>query len=214
MNTKKPKVQHEIVQFHNEIRRNVIPSASNMLLMTWCDEAAKTARRWANTCSIQHSIDENRTINGKICGENLLMANYPDSWINSIQTWYDEVKHFDYGTGETEPNVMVYHYTQLVWYKSYNIGCAVAYCPHKVYTYFYVCHYCPAGNIENVINMPYQAGKPCADCPDACDKGLCTNPCPYDDRAINCLKYKEFCYVNTEVWNTCQATCLCTTEIK
>lgn len=32
---------------------------------------------------------------------------------------------------------------QLVWYNSYQVGCAVAYCPRNQYNYFYVCHYCP-----------------------------------------------------------------------
>ncbi|XP_029452752.1 cysteine-rich venom protein-like [Rhinatrema bivittatum] len=214
LSTQNANVQQEIVDLHNKLRRNVMPPASNMLIMVWCDEAAEIAQQWANTCSIQHSTTDMRTLNGKICGENLFMANFPDSWTDCIQTWYDEVQYFEYGTGETEPYVMVYHYTQVVWYKSHRIGCAISYCPNRVYKYFYVCHYCPAGNIENLINMPYRSGEPCGDCPNACDEGLCTNPCPYDDLAINCEKFNQYCDSYVDVWDTCPATCLCTTEIK
>lgn len=33
---------------------------------------------------------------------------------------------------------------QLIWYNSYQIGCAVAYCSKNQFNYFYVCQYCPA----------------------------------------------------------------------
>lgn len=32
---------------------------------------------------------------------------------------------------------------QLVWYRSNQVGCAMASCPNAAYKYFYVCHYCP-----------------------------------------------------------------------
>ncbi|XP_048339033.1 cysteine-rich venom protein-like [Sphaerodactylus townsendi] len=61
----------------------------------------------------------------------------------------------------------------MVWYRSTRVGCAVAYCPQGEYTYYYVCHYCPAGNVQGKIPTPYKLGSPCADCPNACENNLC-----------------------------------------
>lgn len=32
---------------------------------------------------------------------------------------------------------------QVVWYRSNQLGCAMAHCPSSTFKYFYVCHYCP-----------------------------------------------------------------------
>uniref|UniRef100_A0A452I942 ShKT domain-containing protein n=1 Tax=Gopherus agassizii TaxID=38772 RepID=A0A452I942_9SAUR len=206
--------QKEIVDKHNALRRQVIPTASNMLRMEWSPAAAKNAKSWANNCTLSHSPpNKRRTMN---CGENLYMSTAPNSWSNAIQTWYNEVGHFMYGNGSTIPNAMIGHYTQVVWYRSYQIGCALAFCgAQKYYKYYYVCHYCPAGNDINLMNTPYKSGPVCGDCPNACDNGLCTNPCKYVDMYLNCPNLKVFpgC-TNSMIDAICPASCRCTTEIK
>uniref|UniRef100_A0A663MMR1 Cysteine rich secretory protein 2 n=1 Tax=Athene cunicularia TaxID=194338 RepID=A0A663MMR1_ATHCN len=107
------------------------------------------------------------------CGENLFMSSAPYSWSDVIQAWHSEEKNFEYGTGAKTQDAVIGHYTQMVWYNSYQTGCAVAFCPNSTFKYFYVCQYCPAGNLRSSINTPYKAGKPCGDCPDACENGLC-----------------------------------------
>ncbi|TNN28512.1 Cysteine-rich venom protein TEL1 [Liparis tanakae] len=131
-----------IVNQHNALRRGVQPSASNMLQMSWNNEAAANAQRWANTCSMKHSPDSNRVISTSGCGENLYMSSVQNPWSDAVQSWYDEVKDWRYGVGSTNGGV-VGHFTQLVWYRSNKVGCAMAYCPNSYYKYFYVCQYCP-----------------------------------------------------------------------
>uniref|UniRef100_A0A8D3E0B1 SCP domain-containing protein n=1 Tax=Scophthalmus maximus TaxID=52904 RepID=A0A8D3E0B1_SCOMX len=155
----------QIVNKHNDLRRSVQPTASNMLQMSWNREAAANAQRWANTCSMNHSPDTSG------CGENLYMSSYQSSWSDAIQSWYDEVKDWRYGMGSVNGGV-VGHYTQLVWYRSNQVGCAMASCPNAAYKYFYVCHYCPPGNYQYA--RPYKSGPPCGDCPNACDNKLCS----------------------------------------
>ncbi|XP_016068137.1 PREDICTED: cysteine-rich secretory protein 3-like [Miniopterus natalensis] len=149
------------------------PSASNMLKMTWSDEAARNAESWANMCTMTHSPSAKRHISSTGCGENLFMSSNPRSWSDAIQSLYDEVKDFKYGFGSTRPNAVTGHYTQLVWATSHQLGCALAHCPRSIYKYFYVCQYCPSGNVLNTIKTPYKKGKPCEDCPHHCDNGLC-----------------------------------------
>ncbi|KAM9665236.1 cysteine-rich secretory protein 2-like [Trichechus inunguis] len=174
--TDHPSIQMAITNKHNDLRRMVNPSASNMLKMTWNAEVAKNARNWANKCTLSHSPPNQRqTSSFAHCGENLFMSSHPKSWSDVIQSLYDEVKYFKYGFGSTRPNTTTDHYTQLVWATSHQVGCALAYCPQHPLRYYYVCQYCPAGNDVTTIKTPYKKGKPCGDCPNHCDKGLCTN---------------------------------------
>uniref|UniRef100_K7FU94 Cysteine-rich venom protein pseudechetoxin-like n=1 Tax=Pelodiscus sinensis TaxID=13735 RepID=K7FU94_PELSI len=216
LSTDKADQQKEIVDKHNTLRRGVNPTASKMLRMEWNAEAAKNAKNWANQCTLSHSPQEQRTTIPAVgCGENLYMSSAPNSWSDAIQTWYNEVEKFIYGTGANPPEAVIGHYTQVVWYKSYQIGCAVAYCPDKEYKYYYVCQYCPAGNIQGRMNTPYKSGTPCGDCPDACDNGLCNSPVERNETFANfqSLLKKKACE-NPLVKEKCFASCCCNTEIK
>nr|XP_056712788.1 serotriflin-like [Euleptes europaea] len=193
LSTDLPERQKEVVDKHNDLRRKVEPRASNMLKMEWNGTAAKNAQSWANECNYNHSPVSRRTIeNDLLCGENLFYSSVPKSWSEAIQAWFDEKEDYVFGEGPKPENAIIGHYIQVVWYKSYLVACAVAKCQHELYEYFYVCHYCPAGNVlgENFYK-PYKVGEPCADCPDACDDGLCTNPCKQEDQYSNCVSLKE-----------------------
>ncbi|KAM3861053.1 cysteine-rich venom protein-like [Diretmus argenteus] len=203
--------QQEIVDKHNTLRRDVQPTASNMLKMSWNSEAAANAQRWANTCSMNHSPASSRKISTSGCGENLYMANAKNPWSNAVQAWYNEVKDWRYGKGSFNGGE-VGHFTQVVWYRSNQVGCAVAYCPNAKYKYFYVCQYCPPGNYQ--YTHPYKSGPSCGDCPNACDNKLCTNPCPYADKFSNCPDLKKnYGCSNSSVASWCPASCKCTNEI-
>ncbi|KAH0621823.1 hypothetical protein JD844_023469 [Phrynosoma platyrhinos] len=104
----------------------------------------------------------------------------------------------------------------LVWYKSYLIGCAVSHCDHKIYKYFYVCQYCPAGNVLGInYYSPYKKGERCGDCPSKCDDGLCTNPCTYEDEFSNCAQLKKAHSCNPPLMKaSCRGSCLCESEIQ
>ncbi|XP_053140264.1 serotriflin-like isoform X2 [Hemicordylus capensis] len=191
----------------------VNPPAANMLKMLWNDVMAKNAQRWADKCVLDHSPQADRK--GEVnWGENLYMSSAPNSWSTAIQAWYDEATNFVYGHGANSANAVIGHYTQVVWYRSNELGCGCAYCPNAKYKYYYVCQYSPAGNIQSKIHTPYKKGKPCEDCPNACDEGLCTNPCRYYDRFSNCptLAYDWTC--TPDVISYCPAACHCVTEIQ
>ncbi|XP_059211491.1 cysteine-rich venom protein TEL1-like [Centropristis striata] len=201
----------EIVKKHNNLRKNVQPTASNMLEMSWSSEAAVNAQKWADTCAMDHSPDSARVISTSGCGENLYMSSFENSWSNAIQSWYDEIKDWRYGVGSTNGGV-VGHFTQVVWYRSNKVGCGVAHCPNSKYKYFYVCQYCPPGNTQ--LARPYQSGPSCGDCSNACDHRLCTNPCPYSNQYSNCADLKkQWTCSNSQVASWCQASCKCTNEI-
>ncbi|XP_068926792.1 cysteine-rich venom protein VAR8-like [Petaurus breviceps papuanus] len=152
--------QREIVNKHNELRRMTNPTAANILKM-----------RERDICIHLFFF----LVAG--CGENIYMSTAIKPWSDVIQDFYNEVKDFQYGYGPTKKAV-IGHYTQLVWATSHQLGCALTHCPHEKFQYFYVCHYCPAGNIKrsdrpDALYKPYKRGKACSDCPDHCDNGLC-----------------------------------------
>ncbi|NXC48127.1 CRIS2 protein, partial [Penelope pileata] len=202
-----------IVDKHNALRRGVRPPARNMLRMEWSPQAALNAQNWANQCFLRHSpANQRRT--GVQCGENLYMSTAPSSWSEAIQAWYNEEENFEYGTGATTASAVIGHYTQLVWYNSYQVGCAVSYCPGNQYNYFYVCQYCPPGNNIMQVSAPYRKGPRCADCPGHCEKGLCTNPCRHQDTYPSCKNMKTlFGCGHSMVKDKCRASCRCTTQI-
>ncbi|CAM5131084.1 unnamed protein product, partial [Natator depressus] len=46
------------------------------------------------------------------------------------------------------------------------------------------------GNVVGSTATPYKMGDPSGNCPDACDNGLCTNPCKYEYTFSNCRQLK------------------------
>ncbi|XP_044310552.1 serotriflin-like [Varanus komodoensis] len=207
--------QQQIVDKHNDLRRGVTPPASNMLKMEWNTIAAENAKNWAKQCTLSHSPRMKRVVKGIVCGENLFMSTVATPWPAVIQSWYNEEKYFKHGVGPVPQDAETGHYTQIVWYKSYQVGCYGTYCPSAGFSYYYVCHYCPVGNIHDLLKTPYKAGPSCGSCPSACDNGLCTNPCRYEDKDPDCnhLATESGC-ASLRVKQTCPASCLCTTEIK
>ncbi|NXF32815.1 CRIS2 protein, partial [Nyctibius bracteatus] len=213
LSTSKASQQKLIVDRHNTLRRGVKPTASNMLKMEWSPLAAKNAQKWANQCTLSHSPPNMRRTT-VLCGENLFMSSAPFPWPGVVQAWYNEEKDFKYGTGAKTQGAVIGHYTQLIWYNSYQIGCAVAYCPRSQFNYFYVCRYCPSGNNPMQRATPYRSGPKCADCPGHCDRGLCTNPCRHQDFFGHCRNLKTLFGCNHSlVKEKCPATCRCMTQI-
>ncbi|XP_066478481.1 cysteine-rich venom protein-like [Tiliqua scincoides] len=162
-----------ILDKHNQIRREVQPTAKNMQKLAWNGKAAKNAQSWAEKCVFKHSPPAARTVDGIGCGENIFMSTAFTSWPNVIQSWADEKKNFKYGTGPKFPGAVIGHYTQLIWAKTVQLGCGSAKCSGF---YLNVCQYCPAGNILGQMATPYAAGSSCGDCPRACSDKLCIKP--------------------------------------
>ncbi|XP_013871839.1 cysteine-rich venom protein [Austrofundulus limnaeus] len=202
-------VQAEIVDAHNAIRRDVDPSAADMLLMTYSEELGVSAQAWLDKCILEHGPPSTRMFNGYELGENLYFSSSAAPWSSVISAWQHEKWHYAYPNGSAI-GLPIGHYTQVVWNSSYRVGCGLTLCPNS--TYFYGCHYFRAGNFRRW--PPYKVGNPCASCPNNCVDKLCTNPCPYINDVINCpALINEFGCNSSLVSGWCPASCKCTTEI-
>lgn len=87
------------VAIGQEFRGNPGPQkhAANMLEMSWDDELAKIAQRWADQCQFGHDTDRD-VIRFRV-GQNVYEASDfregPIEWPRAIQSWYDEVALVD-----------------------------------------------------------------------------------------------------------------------
>ncbi|GAU97078.1 hypothetical protein RvY_08437 [Ramazzottius varieornatus] len=210
VNPSQQAVRDYIVRKHNCLRTKPSPTATNMLEIQWNAEAAAGAQQHASNCVYQHNDSNNRTTSQFRCGQNIAMnsGSTPMSWKTVIDLWYNEVNSCTDSTATTcSTNAVTGHYTQIVWAKTWQIGCGWANCGSMN---FFVCNYCPAGNYNG--QSVYQSGTSCAACPNNCSQGkLCTNPCPYTDVYSNCatLMSSSGACSTSSFKDSCKATCLC-----
>ncbi|XP_012251304.2 venom allergen 3-like [Athalia rosae] len=159
-----------LVDKHNELRTNVAegretrgnpgpqPAATDMKTLSWDNELATVAQRWADQCAA-NPHDDCRDIDRFPVGQNVATLwnseEITEPVVNLINGWYDEVAMFNnqeisrfrfaHETG---------HYTQLVWANTSLIGCGrVRFWDtgRQMNTLRLICNYGPAGN---VIGLP------------------------------------------------------------
>ncbi|CAG9784377.1 unnamed protein product [Diatraea saccharalis] len=183
-----------------------------MLVMSWDEQAAEQAQRYAEQCQyLVHNDNMERELpHYGSCGQNLFVASSKTPWFYALKVWFIEYQKFKYGVPVRDLKA-VGHYTQMVWATTHKVGCGLAFCDGGPWGHFYnyVCHYCPGGNIDTLVHYPYKAGKPCSDCPDDCVQGkLCKNSCPRRDYFSNCDELlntvPDYCSQGY-----CNATCEC-----
>uniref|UniRef100_A0A3B3YUG0 ShKT domain-containing protein n=1 Tax=Poecilia mexicana TaxID=48701 RepID=A0A3B3YUG0_9TELE len=125
------------------------------------------------------------------------------SWTNAAQAWYDEVHDFRYGVGSINGDV-VGLYTQVVWYGSNQISCAVTYCPNATYKWPLL----PPGQL--LADPPLQVRADLRRMPRHRDN----NPCLYNDQYSNFpeLQQRWGCS-HSDVASWCPASCRRTNQI-
>jgi hypothetical protein len=102
-----------ILDMHNSLRRQVLPSSSNMQKMYWDLRLQQLAQKRAQLCTIDIDNVSMRQLPGYgiVIGENLA-AGY-DSWAHVLSTWISESKHFVYDSTNLSSNIKAGHYTQV-----------------------------------------------------------------------------------------------------
>ncbi|KAJ8411233.1 hypothetical protein AAFF_G00172390 [Aldrovandia affinis] len=190
------------VKVHNSYRSNVDPPASDMRFMTWDEALAKSARAWARSCKFSHNPLLGTT--GKLhpefapVGENIWVGESVSKFRveKAIQKWYDEVTDYEYSSRACTGK-QCGHYTQVVWAKSYKVGCAVQVCPNGIEGFSkrksanFVCNYGEAGNINGV--HPYKRGKACSACGgNRCQDRLCRDTKRDESESTSSASCKEF----------------------
>eukprot|EP00949_MAST-11_sp_MAST-11-sp1_P002964 g2964.t1 len=180
---------------HNKDRTEVVPSASDMVLLQWDETLADVAQEWANRCVFQHrprtGADSGLAAYNRAggqgvqfgLGENLAIGTGM-SISKSIKLWDDEKVDYNLGSNSCKPNRVCGHYTQDVWAMTRYVGCAYKKgCSIQgLSAIYHVCNYYPPGNFNG--RPPYTAGQPATACPQG------TSPGTFNGKSI-CVEAKQ-----------------------
>jgi len=168
--------KNEMLDIHNSLRAQVasgsangLPAAGNMRKLTWNNDLATVAQKWANQCIFDH--DKNRLIPGyKSVGQNVYLQKIsrkvPGIHIGkTVKKWFDEID--DFNQNQIEPfdfTMSTGHFTQLAWADTHEIGCGWAnWMEGSRWKRIVVCNYAPGGNW--IGSSMYKRGNPCSKCP-------------------------------------------------
>ncbi len=133
----------QMVNAHNSWRKQ-----TGVAPLAWSPRLASFAQEWANTLAAR---DEFRHRDNNNYGENLAASQGKSlSPHGVVRLWGEEVKDYNYKTNSCKPGEMCGHYTQLVWHKTREVGCAKAETGNKE---VWVCNYNPPGNYRG--QKPY-----------------------------------------------------------
>lgn len=150
-----------IVLKHNEWRATV--SLCNPLPnLIWKQALADTAAAWIAQCKdtdgnglIDHN--PNRGVGHPYpVGENVFGTSGnagSGTAAQAVKLWGDEVAFYDYASNSCAPGKVCGHYTQIVWRKTLEVGCAIGVCSNMQFKTSVVCNYGPAGNF--IGQKPY-----------------------------------------------------------
>ncbi|KAL9321319.1 hypothetical protein ACSQ67_013158 [Phaseolus vulgaris] len=121
---------------HNDARSEV--GVENIV---WNNTVAAFAQDYANQrkdCQLIHSGG------GGMYGENIAMSTGEMSAAEAVKMWVDEKQYYDYDSNSCAAGQQCGHYTQVVWRKSVQLGCAKVRCNNG--GTFITCNYSPPGN--------------------------------------------------------------------
>jgi len=168
------------------------------------------AQAWVNQCNDVHGMLWD--CSGQRLGQNLNRAILGvTNFTELTDAWLKERELFDFTTGACFPGKMCGHYTQAVWARSSEVGCAAAQCNNLRMTLF-ICNYRRGGNVGGEpVFMP---GTPCSNCDsDAtgagykCVNNLCISCSPTTDDTCKCGKPLNC--LNGGVFSTKTCSCVC-----
>ncbi|CAG9768116.1 unnamed protein product [Ceutorhynchus assimilis] len=180
-----------IVDAHNTFRNRIAmgveehgypgpqPAAANMRYISWDNELASVALRWATQCVYNH--DRCRDLKRFPVGQNIARGNYASrNDLQFVADWFELVHFVNRDMIQKYDKKMfegLSDYAQLVWADTYLIGCArVSFQEankegYIVYIEHFFCNYGPSGNIPE--QSVYKIGEACTACPEGT---FCTNP--------------------------------------
>ncbi len=128
----------EMVKRHNYYRAEV-----GVADLKWSNKVAQYAQKWANHlattgCELEHSTS------GEY-GENLFWGyggSYTPTYVSDA--WASEKAYWKGGKVTARNYIKVGHYTQMIWYRTTEVGCGKAVCSDG--SVIVVCSYNPPGN--------------------------------------------------------------------
>jgi len=129
----------QALRSHNQVRAQV-----GQRPLKASSDLTKIAQKWANqlarSCKMYHQKDPP-------FGENLGWSSEPTNINKIISAWAAKKKNYKLKQNICPKGKQCYHYTQMVWAGTTEVGCAKQRCSNGSGGEVYVCNYFPAGNI-------------------------------------------------------------------
>uniref|UniRef100_A0A5K3EFP4 SCP domain-containing protein n=1 Tax=Mesocestoides corti TaxID=53468 RepID=A0A5K3EFP4_MESCO len=169
------KEREYIINLHTELREEVNPPASNMLMLSYSNDLEKLADDWAEHGTVQFST---LSLSPKHKSLGIVYRigpiNQPLSFGN-LSELKQERQNYDYKANSCKK--VCFSYKQAIWAKSSEVGCAKYRRPlglSEDYYYRVVCLYRPGE--EFPTGLPYENGVSCSKCPEGyvCERKQCT----------------------------------------
>lgn len=153
--TKKLDIKN-LLNAHNKARKQV-----GVANLTWSNTLEENAKEWASylksnkKCGLLHRPSTGP--HKQKYGENLFYFG-PQRWSNGkikqqqlsgqfvVNKWVSEKNNYDLASNTCKAGSVCGHYTQVVWEKSTQLGCAAVACNNKAQVV--VCNYDPPGNFS------------------------------------------------------------------
>ncbi|KAK3773653.1 hypothetical protein RRG08_001383 [Elysia crispata] len=160
-----------ILDFHNKVRREAMPKATDLAALIWDDRLAEVAQKLTRQCRMYHDANRGIPYYDLSIGQNIAGGSL--NWKRAMETWYKEKNLFKYGQDPKEYLGQggwkkIGHYTQMVSHRAHRVGCGFARCQNGR---FYACNYAQ-GQIS--FRFPYTNGtERCSACSSSCKNGLC-----------------------------------------
>jgi hypothetical protein len=131
----------DLVERHNFYRSQVKTAP-----LKWSQDLANYAKKWAvergkSGCNIKHRPRKGEF--AQLYGENLYWSSGLGNVRDAVESWASEKADYD-GGYFVEKNFEAGHYTQIIWAKTTEVGCAVVRCASGTLV---ICNYNPAGNV-------------------------------------------------------------------
>ena len=138
---------------------NIARANEGLSALIWSEDLANYAQEWANQLKATKNCDiVHRPTSGQFkqrYGENLFQAGAL-TWSDGrtelqkisakdvVGPWVAEKSDYNLASNTCDAGKVCGHYTQVVWKKTTQVGCAVAVCGNK--SQAWVCNYNPPGN--------------------------------------------------------------------